>query len=77
MRTELARTLGLLATTQWDADALNCQRMERMRSLPSVGDSVLIFDATGFLKQGRASVGVARQYTGTAGKVTARGFFSS
>ena len=28
---------------------------------------VLIVDETGFLKKGRQSVGVARQYTGTAG----------
>ena len=61
---------GLLTTMQWDADALNCQRVERMLSLFSAGDAVLIFDDTGFLKQGRASVGVARQYTGTIGKVT-------
>jgi SRSO17 transposase len=29
---------------------------------------VLIVDETGFLKKGKKSVGVARQYTGTAGK---------
>jgi SRSO17 transposase len=29
---------------------------------------VLIVDETGFLKKGQKSVGVARQYTGTAGK---------
>jgi SRSO17 transposase len=40
---------GLLTTMQWDADALNCQRVERMLSLPSAGDAVLIFDDTGFL----------------------------
>jgi len=29
---------------------------------------ILIVDETGFLKKGEKSVGVARQYTGTAGK---------
>ena len=61
---------GLLTSMQWDADALNQQRVERLRTLPTQGDAVLIFDDTGFLKQGHVSVGVARQYTGTAGKVT-------
>jgi len=61
---------GLLTTMQWDATALNRQRVERMLTLPTEGDAVLIFDDTGFLKQGHASVGVSRQYTGTIGKVT-------
>jgi SRSO17 transposase len=34
------------------------------------GDAVLVIDETGFLKQGTASCGVARQYTGSAGKIT-------
>jgi SRSO17 transposase len=29
-----------------------------------------VIDETGFLKQGKASCGVARQYTGSAGKIT-------
>src|SRR4029079_185929 len=33
-------------------------------------DAVLVIDETGFLKQGRASCGVSRQYTGSAGKIT-------
>ena len=32
-------------------------------------DAVLVIDETGFLKQGRASCGVGRQYTGSAGKI--------
>jgi SRSO17 transposase len=34
------------------------------------GDAVLVIDETGFLKQGKASCGVGRQYTGSAGKIT-------
>ena len=33
-------------------------------------DAVFVVDETGFLKQGKASCGVARQYTGSAGKIT-------
>src|SRR3954463_10857648 len=32
--------------------------------------AVLVIDETGFLKQGHASCGVGRQYTGSAGKIT-------
>ena len=32
-------------------------------------DGVLVVDETGFVKKGRHSVGVARQYTGTAGRL--------
>jgi SRSO17 transposase len=42
--------------------------------MPEIGTSgfeaVLVIDETGFLKQGKASCGVARQYTGSAGKIT-------
>ena len=33
-------------------------------------NAVLVIDETGFLKQGRASCGVGRPYTGSAGKIT-------
>jgi hypothetical protein len=33
----------------------------------AAADAVLVIDETGFLKQGKASCGVARQYTGSAG----------
>src|SRR5579883_2297535 len=60
---------GLLTARAWDHDDLNRQRVEQMLELPSEGDGVLIFDDTGFAKQGKSSVGVARQYSGTLGKV--------
>jgi SRSO17 transposase len=36
----------------------------------AAGDAVLVIHETGFLKQGRASCGLGRQYTGSAGKIT-------
>lgn len=33
-------------------------------------DAVLVIDETGFLKQGKTSCGLARQYTGSVGKIT-------
>jgi SRSO17 transposase len=36
---------------------------------PWAPDAVLVIDETGFLKQGRHSAGVARQYSGTAGRI--------
>ena len=60
----------LLTEMVWDESALNRQRIVQMQALASEGDGVLIVDDTGFEKKGRHSVGVARQYTGTAGKLT-------
>jgi SRSO17 transposase len=62
------RLQGLLTTIDWDEDDLNRQRVEAMLALQGEGDGVLIFDDTGFAKQGKCSVGVARQYSGTLGK---------
>jgi SRSO17 transposase len=62
------RLQGLMTTIDWDEQDLNRQRVETMTWLPSEGDGVLILDDTGFAKQGRCSVGVARQYSGTLGK---------
>jgi SRSO17 transposase len=63
------RLQGLLTRIDWDEDDLNRQRVETLLRLPTEGDGVLIVDDTGFAKQGRCSVGVARQYSGTLGKV--------
>ena len=76
MRAEAAGDPGpwrqqeLLGRDRWDADALRdivCEYVvENLRD----DDAVLVIDETGFLKQGKASCGVARQYTGSAGKIT-------
>lgn len=58
----------LLTDMAWDHADLNRQRVRRMLTLPTEGDAVLIFDDTGFAKQGASSVGVQRQYSGTLGK---------
>jgi SRSO17 transposase len=58
----------LLSSARWDADEVREDLREYV--LEHLGDEatgVLIVDETGFLKKGHNSVGVARQYTGTAG----------
>ena len=54
----------------WDADALRDIVREYAVEHLSDEKAVLVIDETGFLKQGKASCGVARQYTGSAGKIT-------
>ena len=59
----------LLNDACWDADGVRDDLREYV--VEHLGDEesgVLIVDETGFLKKGEKSVGVARQYTGTAGK---------
>src|SRR3954454_4623229 len=60
---------GLLTAMRWDEDDLNEQRVKALLALPTEVDAALIFDDTGFAKQGNSSAGVARQYSGTLGKV--------
>ncbi len=58
----------LLNSARWDADLVRDDLGEYV--VEHLGDEesgVLIVDETGFLKKGKKSVGVARQYTGTAG----------
>jgi SRSO17 transposase len=59
----------LLTAMVWDEIDLNRQRIKVMHRLRTERDGVLVLDDTGFAKQGRHSVGVARQYSGTLGKV--------
>jgi SRSO17 transposase len=60
---------GLLTSMRWDEDDLNRQRVAAMLELDTEGDAALVFDDTGFAKQGKSSAGVQRQYSGTLGKV--------
>jgi SRSO17 transposase len=64
------RQQAVLGRGRWQADAL--RDLVRDYALETLADAgaVLVLDETGFLKQGEASCGVARQYTGSAGKVT-------
>ena len=55
---------------QWDADGLRDIVRDYVVETLAAPDAVLVIDETGFLKQGKASCGVARQYTGSAGKIT-------
>jgi SRSO17 transposase len=59
----------LLATADWDPDLVRDDlRAYVVEHLGDLG-AVLVVDETGFLKKGMTSVGVQRQYSGTAGKV--------
>ena len=64
------RQQAILGRGRWDADAL--RDIVRDYALETLADpeAVLVLDETGFLKQGKASCGVGRQYTGSAGKIT-------
>jgi SRSO17 transposase len=64
------RQQALLGRAQWDADALRDVVRDYAVETLCDPDAVLVVDETGFLKQGRASCGVGRQYTGSAGKIT-------
>jgi SRSO17 transposase len=53
----------------WHADAVRDELRAYIMDHPWAPDAVLVIDETGFLKQGRHSAGVARQYSGTAGRI--------
>ena len=64
------RQQAILGRGDWDADALRDIVRDYVIEHLVDDDAVLVIDETGFLKQGKASCGVARQYTGSAGKIT-------
>ena len=59
----------LLAYADWDADTVRDD--VRGYVVEHLGDpaGVLVVDETGFVKKGAKSAGVARQYSGTAGRI--------
>jgi SRSO17 transposase len=75
---QLAEALGdptpdgvqhLLSRAHWDADAIRDDLLRYVAAHVGHPDGVLIVDETGFLKKGDKSAGVARQYSGTAGRI--------
>jgi SRSO17 transposase len=53
----------------WEWQPLISELARQVGSALGESDGVLVFDPSGVLKQGKASVGVARQWCGRAGKV--------
>jgi SRSO17 transposase len=59
----------LLASYQWDADLVRDDLRSYLVEYLRDPEGVLVIDETGFLKKGTKSVGVQRQYSGTAGRI--------
>jgi len=75
---QLAEALGdtrpdkmqrLLYSAEWDSDAARDELQAFVIEVFGDEDGIGVVDETGFLKKGNKSVGVKRQYSGTAGKV--------
>lgn len=54
---------------RYSADALRDELRDYVNAEIGEGERTLVIDDTGFLKQGKMSCGVKRQYSGTAGRV--------
>ena len=59
----------LLYRAQWSADAARDRLLRYTIEVFGDEDGIGVVDETGFIKKGTHSVGVKRQYTGTAGKI--------
>jgi len=64
------RQQAILGRCRWAADALRDLVRDYVLEHLADEEAVLLLDETGFLKQGRTACGVARQYAGSAGKIT-------
>lgn len=59
----------LLDRAVWDAEHLRDMLREYVKEAMGDVHGMLVIDETGFLKKGTKSVGVQRQYSGTAGRI--------
>jgi SRSO17 transposase len=59
----------LFNAARWDADQVRGDLQEYVVEHLGDAQAVLVVDETGFLKKGTKSVGVQRQYSGTAGRI--------
>ncbi len=59
----------LLNAADWDAERVRDDLRSYVMEHLADQDAVLVIDETGFLKKGTKSVGVKRQYSGTAGRI--------
>jgi SRSO17 transposase len=59
----------LLGRADWEPNAVRDELRTYVIQHLGDPDGVLVIDETGFLKKGRHSAGVARQYSGTAGRI--------
>ena len=62
-------TQRLLYQSRWEADEARDELAQYVIELFGEEEGIGVVDETGFLKKGQASVGVKRQYSGTAGKI--------
>src|SRR5947209_7562720 len=58
-----------ITDSPWDHHAVLAALQADVAAHLSTADGIFILDETGFVKQGTHSAGVARQYSGTLGKV--------
>lgn len=59
----------LLDRAKWDCDGMRDALRAYISEVLATPEAVLVIDETGFLKKGDKSVGVQRQYSGTAGRI--------
>ena len=58
-----------ISDVRWDEEQMLWNYHQLVAETMGDPDGILMFDETGFVKKGQDSVGVARQYCGTLGKV--------